>query len=99
MGRDRWEPDDELDDDYSQPDRGDGTRDEEDDEGWMGSEDDGTTTECPSCGEAMYDDSPRCSACGQYLSREDVAEKKPAWVMITVVVLLIAMLSWVVNFF
>ncbi len=55
-------------------------------------------TECPYCGEEMYDDSPRCPSCGRYLSEEDSPpERKPAWIAITAVVLLILMLACAVN--
>lgn len=83
MPRSRWKRDDE--------DAEDDWSDDGSDEGQMG---------CPYCGEEMYDDSPRCPACGRYLSKEDAPpEKKPPWIMITAVVLLVLMLSWAVNFF
>jgi uncharacterized protein (DUF983 family) len=69
------------------------------DEEWPENDADDGQMECPYCGEAMYDDSPRCPSCGQYLSQEDVPPaKKPAWIVITAVVVLIIMLSWVANY-
>lgn len=74
--------------------------DDDTDENWSDDESDILQTECPYCGESMYEDSPRCPACGRYLSQEDSPrERKPAWILITAVVLLIVMLSWAVNWF
>ena len=76
---------------------------DEDDDGEFGDapdDDAGDVVEaCPWCGEEMYDDSPRCPACGQYRSREDSPpDQKPAWVLMTAVVLLILMLVGLANF-
>ena len=84
MRRGRWEPDE----------------DDETDDDWSEDESDDGLMECPYCGEEMYDDSPRCPACGRYLSTEDGGEeKKPPWIMITATVLIVLMLAWLVNFF
>lgn len=58
------------------------------------------TVPCPYCGEEMLEDSPRCPSCGNYISGEDApAEKKPRWIMITAVILLVLFLAWAVNRF
>jgi hypothetical protein len=67
---------------------------------WPEDEADDGLRDCPYCGEEMYDDSIRCPNCGRYLSTEDGGEeKKPPWIMITAVVLLVVMLSWLANYF
>lgn len=80
--------------------RNDSLPDDDLDDDWSNDESDDGLTECPYCGEEMYDDSPRCPSCGRYLSQEDAPpEHKPRWIWITAVVLLILMLSWAVNWF
>lgn len=62
-------------------------------------DDEGETIPCPYCGEPYYEDSPRCPACGKYVSREDVASAgKPWWIIVTVVLLLLAWLIGVAAF-
>lgn len=62
--------------------------------------DDDGTVPCPYCGEDMLEDSPRCPSCGNYISDQDApAEKKPPWIIITAVILLVLALSWAVNWF
>ena len=54
-------------------------------------DDEGETLPCPYCGERYYEDSPRCPACGKYLSREySPSERKPWWIVIAVGLLLLA---------
>jgi predicted nucleic acid-binding Zn ribbon protein len=50
---------------------------------------------CPYCGQPIYDDSPRCAHCGQYLSSEDAAAApKPMWIVLGVVLCLLLIFSW-----
>jgi endogenous inhibitor of DNA gyrase (YacG/DUF329 family) len=68
--------------------------DETNDEDWGDSDDDDDATDpCPHCGEPVYDDAERCPYCGRYLSREDVRESKPWWVVLGVMMCL-AMVTW-----
>jgi hypothetical protein len=80
--------------------RWDAIDDIEEDDDWSEDEDDDGLMDCPHCGEEMYDDSTRCPNCGRYLSTEDGGEPKiPKWIVVTAVVLLIVMLSWLTIFF
>ena len=51
---------------------------------------------CPYCRKLIYEQAEVCPHCGSYLSREDVPNRKPLW-MVTVVVLCLAaiLLGWV----
>ena len=74
--------------------------DPDDEDDWSEDEADDGLMDCPYCGEEMYDDSIRCPNCGRYLSREDGGEgKKPTWIIVTAVVLLVMMLSWLTIVF
>jgi hypothetical protein len=73
----------------------------DDDEGWDApdddaddSDDDGTAP-CPACGQPMFEDSPRCPGCGEYVSTSTAA--RPTWIVVTVLVCLAAALWWVVG--
>jgi predicted nucleic acid-binding Zn ribbon protein len=47
---------------------------------------------CPYCGREISEDAEQCPKCRNYVSREDrPAERKPMWVVVTVIVLLGAM--------
>ena len=52
---------------------------------------------CPYCGREISEDSEQCPRCGRYLSEEDTSRRKPAWVVVAAVALLVAiLLTWVV---
>jgi hypothetical protein len=57
--------------------------------------DDDDTEPCQYCGAAVYDDSPRCPACGNYLSGEDAPSRFPVWVKITALICLVVVVLWV----
>jgi predicted nucleic acid-binding Zn ribbon protein len=79
--------DEEDEDDPENPDESD--IDEDDDEG-------PDLVECPRCGAEISEDAQRCPRCGSYLSQEDTRPRKPPWMLITAVVLVVAILvSWV----
>ena len=60
--------------------------------------DDGDTVNCPYCRAPMYADSPRCPACGQYISKEDLpAERKPWWILVGAALCLYAVYRWVLR--
>jgi hypothetical protein len=74
--------------------------DDEAGEGWESDETDEWVKPCPYCGQEMYDDAPRCPSCGCYVSAEDaVVQPKPAWILITAVIVLVMMLAWLANYF
>lgn len=70
----------------------------EDDAGELYPEDDDSdesdTVICPSCGKSMYEDSPRCPSCGEYPSREDHPTTKPPWILLTGILCLLLVLTW-----
>lgn len=71
--------------------------DEADAEGNFGDDDDQPpTVPCPYCRQEILEDSPRCPACGRYISAEDVAAaKKPTWVILTTLLCLAVAIWWV----
>jgi hypothetical protein len=65
--------------------------DDEDDD------DDRTTVPCPYCRQPVYEDAEYCTNCDEYISLEDAPpERKPAWVVAVVLLLLSSMLYWIV---
>ncbi len=58
-------------------------------------DDSDTTTDCPYCGEPVYDDSERCPHCEKYMSREDAPLRRPLWIWMCGLLALGAALSWV----
>jgi len=75
-----------------------------DDEAWDdgpdeddGDSDDEPTVPCPACGRPIFEDSPYCPSCEQYISAADhAAAGKPVWVIATALVCLGIALWWVV---
>lgn len=66
--------------------------DEEDEDG----EGESTIT-CPHCGGEVYEDSPRCPTCENYLSQEDspaTVTDKPWWVLLGAGLGLLVFLRW-----
>lgn len=97
--RRRDDPDDGRGDDWRDTDE-----DEDwEDEGWEDSEDgwssDGEMTEpCPYCGHEIYEGSPRCPSCGQYISSEDAPRRpKPWWWGVGVFAGLYAVYRWILG--
>jgi len=76
------------------------TWDDEEDEDWGDDEsdlDDEPTITCPHCGAEIYEDSPRCPSCENYLSLEDARPtptSKPWWVLLGAGLGLLAFLRW-----
>ena len=65
-----------------------GFAEDEADEG--ADEDDDGLMPCPYCGAAIYEDSPRCPKCENYLSdAERTTTMQPRWIVVTAVVLLV----------
>lgn len=91
---DRWNSD--QDDPWDDQSGDDESWDDEswDGESWDG-EDDVATLPCPSCGCEVYDDSPRCPSCGEYINWSEAYDRTPStWRFIcrwTAIVLVIAL--------
>jgi predicted nucleic acid-binding Zn ribbon protein len=47
------------------------------------SDDFADTAPCPSCSAPVYEDAEICPKCGQYISHEDSALRKPLWIIVT----------------
>ncbi len=82
----RWQdPDKSWDDDEDSPDDFDEDFEDSDDEdfGNDDSDDDSEVLPCPSCGFTVYEDSPWCPSCGQYVTfpsgAAGVWSGRPAW--------------------
>ncbi len=59
-------------------------------------EDSSDTLPCPVCGEPVFEDSPRCPSCGQYITPGGTGvAARPAWILITALVCLALALWWV----
>lgn len=72
----------------------------EEPEDWGDEDDDEPTIPCPNCQEEMFEDSPRCPHCGEYISEEDASPgRKPWWVIIGVVLCLIVILIWIIQYY
>jgi hypothetical protein len=57
---------------------------------------DDSTIPCPYCGREIYEDSPRCPHCGQYISAEDAPPSRPQWWIVAGVALCLgAILVWI----
>ena len=82
-------------DDWEEDWNGDSSDDDDFDQE---TEDDGEPTiSCPYCGTEVYEDSPRCPSCENYLSLEDsppTATNKPWWVLLGAGLGLLAFLRW-----
>lgn len=76
---------------------------DDDDDHWEDDEfDEGDDSEneptvlCPYCRKEMFEDSPQCPSCGQYISAEDQpGPRKPLWVIATALLCLGIALWWV----
>ncbi len=44
-------------------------------------EDNSETVPCPHCREPMYEDSPRCPSCGEYITSSDFRKPFPTWLI------------------
>ena len=67
---------------------------------WNDDGDEGDSTiPCPYCGHEMYEDSPRCPHCGQYISEEDAPPRRaPWWIILGVVLCLCVVAVWIIAF-
>jgi len=60
-------------------------------------DDDDPTIPCPACGQPIFEDSPRCPACGEYLTTGVAATSRPPWVVLTVLVCLALAAWWILG--
>lgn len=66
-----------------------------DDGGDWDDEETDATTPCPYCGEAIYEDAPRCPHCERYVSAEDAPPaRKPWWLIPGLLVCLFCVYLW-----
>jgi hypothetical protein len=69
---------------------------DDDADDWESDSDDASTIPCPYCQREIYEDSPRCPHCGQYISEDDIPSRpKPWWIILGVLLCLLAMWFWV----
>jgi len=67
------------------------------DDDWEDDDDpESETLPCPSCGSAMFEDSPRCPTCGNYVAAADSSPRRPLWVMVTALVCLALAVWWAI---
>jgi hypothetical protein len=60
--------------------------------------DEDDTIPCPYCRQPVYEDSPRCPGCGNYLSDEDAPPgAKPWWLIAGALVCLALVLLWALG--
>jgi len=85
-------PDDDIDDEDDATD----ADPEGPDPSEMDSSDDPDLDVCPHCRKLISEDAERCHHCGMYVSAEEAPLSRPAWVVITVIVVLaLVFLVWI----
>ncbi|MBM4022213.1 MAG: hypothetical protein FJ284_08225 [Planctomycetes bacterium] len=68
-----------------------------DDDEWDDADDDeADTLPCPACGQPIFEDSPRCPTCGEYVTAGDASPRRPVWVLATAVVCLALAVWWAI---
>ena len=60
--------------------------------------DDSEMAPCPFCGKAVYEGADVCPHCRNFVSIEELTGRKPWWVVVAAIVLLVAVLLWVVCY-
>jgi predicted nucleic acid-binding Zn ribbon protein len=84
--RDTYEDEEDW-NDAADPDESD--MDEDDEDG-------PALVECPYCGAEVLEDVAQCPRCGNFMSEEDAPRRRPVWVLMVAVVLIIAIVvTWV----
>jgi hypothetical protein len=79
-----------------------------DEDGWEGddsglgdandNDEDEPTVPCPYCRREIFEDSPRCPHCGQYISDEDArGARKPWWIVLGALLCLAVVWVWVAS--
>lgn len=54
------------------------------------------TVPCPCCGREIYEDSPQCPHCRQYISEQDaLPSRKPWWIIIGVLLCILVIWFWI----
>ena len=60
--------------------------------------DDESTIPCPYCRREIFEDSPQCPHCGQYISEEDApAARRPWWIILGVLLCLLVTWLWITR--
>lgn len=58
-------------------------------------ETDTPTSECPHCEAEVYEDTEHCPSCGEWLTRQELADNpSPPWAMVIAVLAIVALLLW-----
>ena len=52
---------------------------------------------CPYCGAAMSERQEVCPHCHSFVLREDVPKRRPAWVLVTMIVVILSLLIGIVS--
>ena len=53
---------------------------------------DDSTFDCPNCGSAVYEDSPRCPQCGDYVTNRSRSSRP--WLFVIIVIVLVVLMLW-----
>jgi hypothetical protein len=57
-------------------------------------DDESATVECPACGAEMYEDSPQCAACGEYITPSiSVLSGRPMWFVLLALLGIVAVIA------
>jgi len=62
-------------------------------------DDSSETDTCPECGAEIYEDSPRCPACGHYILKSASYSYRPlpAWVLLAAIAAIAALLFYILH--
>ena len=61
-------------------------------------DEDEPTIPCPYCRREIFEDSPQCPHCGQYISEEDApAARRPWWIIVGVLLCLLVTWLWMTR--
>ena len=64
----------------------------------FGDDDEPATEPCPACGAEIYDDSPRCPVCGEYIFATAGRRRRwPLWLVIVAAVALTAFICYILD--
>jgi hypothetical protein len=75
----------------------DGDDSDADFEGFI-DDDQGPTSPCPYCHKPVFEDSPRCPHCKEYISEEDAGStRKPWWIIVGAVLCLYVVYRWIMG--
>jgi uncharacterized paraquat-inducible protein A len=55
------------------------------------------TTSCPYCKAEIYDQAERCPRCGKYISDETAPARRPWWIIIGAVAVVVIVIGWILG--